>query len=72
MIGIERTMADNFCKSIKRLRLEQGMTQKELAKKSGVTAASICYWESHVRYPTIDNAFAVSNALGVSVTEMAS
>lgn len=44
-------MVDFGC-TLKRLRLQSGMTQKQLADKMGVTKAVISYYELQERYPS--------------------
>ena len=34
-----------FCKRIKELRIESGITQKTLAEKLNVTNSTVCDWE---------------------------
>lgn len=45
------TMVD-FGNTLKRLRLQSGLTQKELADKMGLTKAVISYYELQERYPS--------------------
>ena len=42
----------DFGSTLKRLRLQSGLTQKELADKMGVTKAVISYYELQERYPS--------------------
>ncbi len=41
--------------SIRDIRQSHGMTQKELAKKLGITANAVCQWESGARNPSLEN-----------------
>lgn len=45
------TKDDTFGKLLRRLRVEAGMTQDDLASRLGVTGASISHWESDKHPP---------------------
>lgn len=55
---------------IAELRKQKNMTQKELAKKIGVTDKAISRWETGRGYPDIEFLSDLSNALSVSVNEL--
>lgn len=42
----------NFGNQLKELRLESGMTQKQLAERIGVTSSAISYYERQKCYPS--------------------
>lgn len=42
----------DFGSTLKKLRLQSGMTQKQLADKIGLTKAVISYYELQERYPS--------------------
>jgi transcriptional regulator with XRE-family HTH domain len=42
-----------FCKRIKELRIESGLTQKELAKKLNTTNSAVCDWEKGRTQPDL-------------------
>ena len=42
----------DFGNTLKKLRLQAGLTQKQLADKMGVTKAVISYYELQERYPS--------------------
>ena len=44
---------ENFGERLKELRLEKGLTQKQLANEIGTTQSAIVYWESNKQEPTI-------------------
>ncbi len=44
-------------KRLKELRLEKGLTQKELGDKINVTKVSICCYENGTRTPTLETLF---------------
>ena len=49
---------------IKRIRKAKGLTQRQLAKISGISNASISRWESGQNEPTYFDAECLINALG--------
>ncbi len=55
---------------IRDVRLEQGMTQQQLADKLGVTDKAVSKWERCVSYPDITILRELADALGISVTEL--
>jgi DNA-binding XRE family transcriptional regulator len=57
---------DDFSVQLKRIREEKGLTQAELAEKSGVSAAAVASLEQGLRSPTLDTVRRVAHALGVS------
>lgn len=52
---------------IKELRQINDLTMSQLAKKVGVTEATISRWESGDRIPKADYLSNLANALGVSI-----
>ena len=57
---------------IKRIRKSKGMSQSELAKKSGVAQSTLSYLEKGSKHPQFDTLSAICKALGVSVLELLS
>ena len=43
----------NFGEKIKELRLEKGMSQKQLAEQIGQAQSTLVYWETNKQEPTI-------------------
>lgn len=56
--------------AIKRLRFERGMTQEELALRTGVSRQTIMSIERGQTNPSVLLAFKISAAMGVMVTEV--
>ena len=44
---------ENFGEKLKELRLEKGLTQKQLAQEIGNAQSAIVYWETNKQEPTI-------------------
>lgn len=61
----EREVSENFGKFILKRCKELGISQRDLARKSGVTAVSINRYIHGTRTPSLYNAYRVMLALGV-------
>ena len=57
----------NLCENIKKLRLEKGLTQEELAEIFGVSAQAVSRWENRGCYPDMELMPAISRFFGISV-----
>lgn len=57
-------------KNIKKYRKLNGMTQKDLSQKVGVSIAAVSNWETGTNSIDIDSLFSVCNALGVSISDI--
>ena len=60
----------SVAKHIKRLRVEKGLTQEELAERLHVTRQAVSNWERSAAQPDLDTLQAIAAALGVEVTEV--
>ena len=56
-----------FGKNLKKLRMERGLSQKELADRAGVSDSAISSYEQRGKLPQLDAACAIAGALGVSL-----
>lgn len=56
-----------FAKRMRETREKKGLKQKELAEHIGVTPQTISAYEKNGKAPTLDNAIAIANTLGVSL-----
>ena len=56
-----------LAKRIKDLRLERGLTQKELGKIINVTKVSICCYENGTRTPTLETLLDLANYFEVDL-----
>jgi len=61
---------NQFGKKIAQLRKLRGMSQRELAKKAGITARSITYYELEEKINFVEKIEKISHALGVSAGEL--
>lgn len=56
--------------AIKQLREEQGMSQNQLAKRSGISQSAISSIESTTKSPSIDTVFVIATALNTTVPQL--
>lgn len=59
-----------FAHNVKRYRLRQGITQLDLAAKTGTSVRFIVYIENGERMPKADLAYVIAKALGVTVDDL--
>jgi len=63
--------ANEFGSIFKELRLEQALTQVELAKALGVSKGVISLWENSLREPTLSSLVAIARYFDVSIDYLA-
>ena len=59
-----------IAKNLRRLRLDMGLTQEELAARIGVTGQAVSKWERDECYPDITLLPGLANCFGVTVDEL--
>lgn len=55
---------------LRQLRLQQGLTQQEVASVLNVTKASVSHWELGQRQPSVDTAAQLASVLGCSLADV--
>lgn len=55
---------------IKAMREARNMTQSELAKRMGVTPASVSLWEANKKNPALSNLFRLVCVLECSISDL--
>lgn len=60
----------DYGKNLKLARKWANVTQKQLAEKAGIAAITIHQYEAGKRKPTMENWFAIANALHLSLDEL--
>lgn len=60
----------NFRRNLIRLRLEAGMAQADLVRKTGLSKGTISAFEGGTRQPSLDTIVLLANVFGVSAAEM--
>ncbi len=61
-----------FGKNFKKLRLEVGLSQQEVAKKLEICQSNISDWENDISRPEYENLIQISKIYGVSLYELLS
>lgn len=64
-------MVSKFSERLKELRLENNLTQNQLAKNLGFTHTAINLWESKKRVPNFDMVIIIAQYFGVSTDYLA-
>jgi len=59
-------MAENFAERLKQVRNSKGLSQSDLARKTGLMPAAISHFETGQRRPSLDNLMKLVDALSVS------
>lgn len=59
-----------FGSYLKMQRELAGLSQSELAKKTGLTQATISRWEDDLRIPNIENCLILANFYNISIDEL--
>ena len=60
----------DICTNLKKIRAEKGMSQTELAEKTGLQPCAISHFESGRRRPNVKNLLKLATALGVSTDSL--
>jgi len=63
-------MQNRFHENLKNLRLQEGLTQPELAEKLGVSKGMISFWENGVYEPTASNIIAIAKFFNITTDEL--
>lgn len=61
---------NTFAAKLRGKRAEADISQEELARRSGVSSASIKAYENGQTSPLLDNAYALAEALGCSINDI--
>lgn len=63
-------MENNFCKNLKRIRMDKNIIQSELAEKLNVKQVTISSWESGRTEPSMGDIARLADALGCTQEEL--
>jgi transcriptional regulator with XRE-family HTH domain len=64
-------MNDTFGERLRMVRKKRGLTEDELAERTGMTRTSISYYETGKQWPSLFNAVCIADVLGVSLDWLA-
>ena len=56
--------------ALKQRRIENKLTQEQLAKETGITQAAISRWEDDLRVPNIESCIKLADFYGISLDEL--
>ena len=56
--------------ALKKMRLKRRLSQEDIAKKMGVTPATVCWWENGEFLPRADKLIALAKVLKCSVSAL--
>ncbi len=65
----EKAFLEKVAKRLAQLRREQGMTQEQLADKSGLDRVAIANIETGIRRPTVTTIYRLAKGMGVKVED---
>ena len=60
----------NFGEIFKKIRLENNLTQKEVARRIGIKQTNISSWENNKTRPEYENLIKLSNIYDVTIDEL--
>lgn len=60
-----------FAEHLKKMRLEKGLTQNQIAKKAGISRVAVGNYERGDRQPNLETSRKIADALGVPVADLA-
>ena len=63
-------MIMNYGKIFKELRIEKGLSQRDLAKETGISQQAISFWEQDKRTPNMDDCIKLADFYGISLDEL--
>ncbi len=62
---------NKFGERLKELRIEKGLSQKQLADAVGLTSAGISLWEKNKRVPNLDAVIVLADFFNVTIDYIA-
>ncbi len=66
---VEKAFLEKVAKRVAQLRREQGMTQEQLADKSGLDRVAIANIETGIRRPTVTTVYRLAKGMSVKVED---
>ena len=60
----------DYGKNFKELRIERGLSQRDLAKATGISQQAISFWEQDKRTPNMDDCIRLADFYGITLDEL--
>ena len=60
----------NYGKIFKDLRMEKNLSQRDLAKETGISQQAISFWEQDKRTPNMDDCIRLADFYNISLDEL--
>jgi len=60
----------NYGQIFKELRLEKKLSQRDLAKETGISQQAISFWEQNKRTPNMDDCIKLADFYNISLDEL--
>ena len=60
----------DYGKIFKELRLEKGLSQRDLASKTGISQQAISFWEQDKRTPNMDDCIKLADFYEITLDEL--
>ncbi len=64
------TQIMNYGKIFREFRIEKGLSQRDLAKATGISQQAISFWEQDKRTPNMDDCIKLADFYGVTLDEL--
>lgn len=68
--GVGPAMKEHFRHALKNWRVDNGLTQREMAKKLGIHFSLFSHWENGIRFPSDEALAAIRKLTGSSLEEL--
>ena len=66
----ESRATSNFSERLRKIREEKGLSQADLAQKTGLQPSAVSHFETGRRSPSFENLRALADALGISTDHL--
>ncbi len=60
----------DYGKNFKELRIERGLSQRDLAKATGISQQAISFWEQDKRTPNMDDCIRLADFYEITLDEL--
>lgn len=60
----------NYGKNFREFRIEKGLSQRDLAKATGISQQAISFWEQDKRMPNMDDCIKLADFYEITLDEL--